>query len=170
MVPGGVGLIDVEIAEEFASSGTDIADLQGHVSSELLLEVEVVILHVRRAQALVNGEGVLKYPILGRVENLCRTPGYDGIDAAEIEQHVIVGRPGVECGPRKLSGEEVLREGVVEETPPGADDGLARSEEVISHAEARTEIVPVLGIEFAGPTRLTDKLERARVIDQAELV
>src|SRR3954452_12916509 len=170
MLSGGIGLVDVEIAEELASGGTDVADLPGHVSAELLLVVEVVVLHVRRAQTLVDGEGVFKYSILGRVEDLCWTSCHDGIDAAEIEQHIVVGWPGVKCGPRKLSGEEVLRKGVVIHAPSCAEHGLPCSEDVVSHAETGTEIVPVLGIEFAGSAGLTDELERARAIDEAELV
>src|SRR5262249_34158038 len=51
-------LIDVAETEELVTIGADIADLQHGMLAELLLEVEVEVLHVGRAQVLVHAESI----------------------------------------------------------------------------------------------------------------
>src|SRR5581483_10944116 len=76
-----------------------------------------------------------------------------------IEGNVVVGGTRVEGVVRQLSGEEVLREGVVEQSPAGAEHGFTLSEDVVGEAETRAEVVPVLGIQAARTARLSNVLQ-----------
>ena len=53
-----VELVDVAVAEELACPRADVADLHCRVRAELALQVDVVVLDVRRAQPRVDREDV----------------------------------------------------------------------------------------------------------------
>jgi len=55
---GESGLVQVAEAQQFVSLRADVADLQGHLAVDLLLQVQVVVFHVRRLNVAVESEHI----------------------------------------------------------------------------------------------------------------
>src|ERR1700720_654056 len=51
-------LVEIAESQQFVPLRSNVAELQGHLAGDLLLQVQVVIFHVRRAQILVHAEAV----------------------------------------------------------------------------------------------------------------
>src|SRR5579862_1661570 len=52
------GLVDIEKPPEAVTLGAHIAQLDHHFVADLLLDVQVVVLHVRRLDVAIEGEGI----------------------------------------------------------------------------------------------------------------
>src|SRR5262249_54126084 len=55
----GQRLVDVVVGEELSSKRANIADLHRRFAAELLLDIDVVVVHPGGADVLVHGERVL---------------------------------------------------------------------------------------------------------------
>src|ERR1700691_4146411 len=112
--------------------GPNITDLDDRLAGNLLLDVEVVILHIRGLNVAIVAEGVAlvtaaraacKYGLTGNDGPTDRAAGEDGIGT-----DVVIGRPGIEVGRiRQMAHHHVLRESVVEHSEAGADNRLSFS-------------------------------------------
>jgi len=135
----------------------DVADLQHHLARNLLLEIQVVILHVGRADVAVHRENVSGggCPRSGEHRNARRDrPAHcaDRENGRRAER--IVSWARVEAAViGQVSQEEVLREGVVENAEAGANYRLAFAEGIPGQAEARSEVVVVRLVKAAEPGR-----------------
>src|SRR5258708_31269286 len=77
---GESGLIQVAETQQLVSLRTDIADLQCHLAVDLLLQVQVVVLHIRRAEVLIHTKTVRhqtrKTENRAKTERAARRGGY----------------------------------------------------------------------------------------------
>src|SRR5207253_2898135 len=139
--------------------------------SELLLEVETVVLHVRGAQLLADREHIAGREVgehWARARRRARAGHRDLVKPARCPTYLqrfhvrsvgkenrtcaytIEHRAGIRRVKRKLPGEEVLRERVIGHTPAGPQYGFTAAERVVGHSDARREILVILGIQAAG--------------------
>src|SRR5262249_2919200 len=145
----GLGrLVDVVELEELSSNCADVADLEHGFAGDLLLDVQVEVLHVRRANVGVDDEEIAK----------AAEAGVDGVSLGNLTDSTALGkrsatrarvrRTGAEAAvPGQVAEKHVLREGVVEDAPAGADHGLAVAGEVVGEGEAGSEVVAVWVVE-----------------------
>src|SRR5580704_4191943 len=126
--------------------GSDVADLQHHFAVELLLDVEVEVLHVRRLDVAIEAEGVAfigAASILRTVHGLARDDG-SAIGARgddRVWSDVVVSGSGIEewCV-GQVAEHHVLRESVEEHAPSSADDSLAFAGRIPGSAQARGKV------------------------------
>src|SRR5581483_10874942 len=161
-----IGLVDIAEAEKLAPGGPDVADHHGHSRSQLLLDIQVVILHIRGAQVRSYREYVTRRETAeDRSGTLARRArdGYLGESArtgchrqclrvhASVQNwprpYAIEHRARVRCVVGNLSREEVLRKSVVCQSPPGTQHGFSAAECVIGDANSGRKIVLVFRVQ-----------------------
>src|ERR1019366_677323 len=170
-----VGLADIEEPPEAMALRSDVTDLDHGFARELLLDVEVVVLHVWCLDFAVEGEDVAlvaaaadiggrKHRLLGRNDST--------IHAARINwsrANVVISRTRVEVGREgKMAEHHVLREGIVEHAKARPDYGLPFSGDIPCEAGARGKIFLVWVVELA-QARLTHLREGEGVADRIEI-
>src|SRR6202451_4005586 len=135
-----------------------IPDLQHGLACELLLEVQVVVLHIRSLDVAVEAENVALKAASGR-RRVHRTAGNDGAAGRarrknRLRSYVVVCRSGIkERCIRQVPQNHVLREGVEEHAPPGADHRFTLAAHVPSHTDTRGT-VPVARVVTLAQSRL----------------
>src|SRR5690348_4956344 len=121
---------------------TNIAELQRSLTSQLLLNIDVVVRHVRRFEMAVNSEDVafLAATVGGTIDGLSRNYGGDGErrarDRSGSTKVTICGARGVERGIGQVAQEHILREGVVEEASTDSNYSLAFAGDIPRNAGA----------------------------------
>ena len=138
---------------------TDVPDLQHHLARKLLLQVEVVILHVRRGKVAVYRKNV---PGRGaRWSHKCRNSRKYRSGRADRGNRVrtrgIVSYSWTKLAVvRQFTKKDVLGNGVKKESPSCAQHGAALAEGIPSHTDARREVFVVRFVYLtqAGLTQL----------------
>ena len=166
---GGIGLVEIGKAEKLAAGRSDVGYRDGGLGRQLLFDIQIVVLHIRSAQTLIDGKNI------GGTEAAVDRPGTQTASGhgngsrgsasnrlQGIRVHAAVGDgpgtdvieqgTGVARGIWNLTGEEVLGEGIISESVSGANNRLSRAKYVISNAHTRGEVVVVLRVQAAGAT------------------
>lgn len=73
-------LIDIEELEQFRPRGPDISHLQDKLASQLLLNVQIEILHVRRAHVGIDGKEIT-FRAIARIDGHSRDKRCSGYTA-----------------------------------------------------------------------------------------
>ena len=151
---------------------SDVAHLQHGLARNLLLDVEVVVLHVGHFDIAVESESIAFVAGAGGREY--RASGDDlSADRTVVKDRsgadVVIGRAGIEVRRiRQVAHHHVLRESVVEHSEAGADYGLTISRDVPREAEAGSEIFLVRVVETA-QTGLANLGESESVVSGVEI-
>jgi len=130
--------------------GTHIANLRHHSSGQLLLDIQVVVLHVWSAYVSVEGKGIALEIARGRIPKYrCsrdhRSANYTCGENGRRSDWVI-SRPGIEercIG--EMSEEEILGKRIVENAETTAHNCLTGAENVPGRAHAGCKI-PVIRV------------------------
>src|SRR5208282_120569 len=144
----------------------DIADLNHGLARKLLLDVEIVVLHVRSLDIAVVGEGVALAATRRSAGGKERRRVLHRVGAQAGRKDSIRVRPDVvESGAwgvgrriGKVAQHHVLRGSVKEHAEAGTDHGLAFTSNVPGDAGARGEVF-LVGIVEAAQAGLTDLRE-----------
>src|SRR5579885_830111 len=152
---------------------SDIPDLQRHFVAELVLEIEIVVLHIRRARVTIHDKGITLEIGTSRGIEYRLTGGYHVTAAAHRRNDLrrpdrIVSRTGIiERWVREMPKEEILREGVVEHSPACAQYRFPLTAHVPGQAEARSEI-PVVGLIQSAESPLSYLCQREGLVRGVE--
>ena len=150
----GHELVDVAEAEQMMAFRANVADLEHDRLAHLLLDIQVVVEHVRCGEVLVHGEQVRRGAEAAENGLSGSDLGGDGAAGENgLGSDVVVGRPGSSGVIGHLAEKEVLREDVIELTEADADHRGAFAIEVVSHTGARREIPVVRLVETRKPIR-----------------
>src|ERR1700739_443005 len=134
-----------------------VADLNHHLRANLLLDVQVVIFHVRCLDVAVEGKGVAfeggaAWGPVSRNSRRDRSGGNRGDDLILRWTNRVVSRTGIEVGRiRQMAHDHVLREGVEEDAVAGTNDSPAFAGHIPCDADARSEIGAVRVVQLAEP-------------------
>src|SRR5260370_24772422 len=156
-------LADVEEPPEAMPLRSNVADLQYCLAGNLLLDIQVVILHVRRLDVAVEGEDVALEAIRRTRRSIeCshnaawvnRSAGREGFGNRNRTE-VVICWAGIEEGRiGEMAKHHVLREGIVEHAETGADHGSTFSGYIPCSTHSRCEVFLVRVIQPA-QARLT---------------
>src|SRR5579872_5479434 len=133
-----------------------ISDLQHRLAGNLLLDVQIVILHVRRVLFRSEGEHVA-FETTSRRRRVHRAAGHDGPAHGTRRENwrrsdVVIRRSRIkERRVRQVPKDHVLGERVEEDSVTGADHGLAFRAHIPRQADARSKIFLVWVIQAAQP-------------------
>src|SRR5271163_3326862 len=130
----------------------NVSQLQYHLAPELLLKIQVVILHIRRLDVSIEGENVaLDHAAWSSVERLAgEVRTCDRIDGRRIQvrhldgvgPNVVIGGAGSkESRVGQVAQRHVLRESVKEEAIAGTHHGPALPGYIPHHAGAWGEVL-----------------------------
>src|ERR1700691_840467 len=150
-----------------------ITNLQHGFAGYLLLDIQVVVLHVRSFDVAIKREGIALVITSGgggkqrsAVSNRAshHTSGKYGIGT-----DIVVRRAGIEIWRiRQVAESHVLREGVKEQSEAGADYGRSLSRSVPCDAHARSKIL-LVGIVKATQSRMANLGQRERIIHRIQV-
>src|SRR5579885_2621040 len=152
---------------------SDIPDLQRHFAIELVLEIDVVVLHIRRSRVTVYDKRITLEIGASRCIEYWLTGGYHVTAAAHRRNDLrgadrVVSRTGIiERRIRKMPEEKVLREGIVEHSPARADYSGAFAAYVPRSAEAGCKI-PIVRFVQSAESSLTYLCQREGLVRGVE--
>src|SRR5579863_5411935 len=141
---GERGLVQIAESQQFVSLRANVAELEGHLAGDLLLQVQVVIFHVRRAQILVHAEtvGHVVGEAKGRkawTERGCkRVSDKDRIRcpySAGVRRSWVV-----KTIKRQMPLEHILRIRVIEDAESRANNGLLVAGNIPGNTNARSDV------------------------------
>src|SRR5580704_11449247 len=133
-----------------------ICDLQHRLARDLLLDVQIEILHVRRPDVLLEAESIA-LKIASRGWREYRGTGYDracrrGLRENWIWSHIVISWAGIKIGRIWQVGQNhVLREGVEEQAVSGAEHRFPLPSNIPCHADAGGTIPVVRLIKVDQP-------------------
>src|ERR1700757_4346883 len=138
------------------SLGSNIRNLNGGLTRDLLLDIQVIVLHVGSLDIAVEGEHVALEAIRWRARSRVQRAAGSNRVAGEtriknrIRADVVVGRARIEKGRiREMAEHHVLGEGIEEHAESGPDYRLPFSSCIPCSADARGEVLFVRVIEAA---------------------
>ena len=145
----GAGLVQVEKPPEAMSLRADVGDLQNTLTEQLLLEIDVVVLHVRRFYVAIKCEdvalqaGAARSPVNWGLVGDCRYRAR-GDDLVLAGSDRIVGRSRIEIGRvREVAHDHILGEGIEEDSVAHTDYRFAFAGHIPGDADARREILMI---------------------------
>src|SRR6266436_4769944 len=140
-------LIDVAETEKLVSLGTNVANLQGHLSPKLLLHVQVVIFHVGRSHVVIYAEGIGEWAgaaidreIWIEYATKCGTERNRRSGKAVVSRSRVI-----EAVEGQVAHKHILGISVVEDPEARANNSLLVAGDVPSNADPRRDII-VIGL------------------------